>query len=84
MKRAGGLPKRLLTVRVHPGSRRTGVERLAEDEFRVHVLSPPEKGRANKDVVAALGDYFGLPAGRIRIVRGEKSRVKMIALYSDE
>jgi uncharacterized protein (TIGR00251 family) len=84
MKKAGGLRKKLLTIRVHPGSRLTRVEKLGEDEYRVHVLSPPEKGRANRDVAAALADYFGLPVGRVRLVRGEKSRVKVVALDGEE
>jgi uncharacterized protein YggU (UPF0235/DUF167 family) len=84
MKKAGGFRKGLLTVRVHPGSRLTKVERLTDDEYRVHVLSRPEKGRANRDVAAALANYFGLPAGRVRIVRGERSRVKLVALDVDE
>jgi uncharacterized protein YggU (UPF0235/DUF167 family) len=84
MKKAGGYRKRLLTVRVHPGSRLAKVERLTEDEFRVHVLSRPEKGRANRDVAAALADYFGLPAGRVRIVRGESSRVKLVAIEAGD
>ncbi len=83
MKKTSGFGKRLLTVRVHPSSRLTRVERLAGDEFRVHVLSPAEKGRANKDVEAALADYFGLPARRVRIVRGERSRVKRVAIEAD-
>ncbi len=84
MLKAAGHRKKLLTVRVLPGSRRTKVERLAEGEYRVHVSSPPEKGRANKAVADALGEYFGLPAGRVRIVRGEKSRIKWVALEADE
>jgi len=72
--------KRLLTVRAHPGSRKAGIEKLGEGEYKVHVLAPPEKGEANREVVAALADYFGLPASRIRIVRGEKSRIKLVAL----
>jgi len=84
MKNPGGNRKRLLTVRVRPGSRLTKVERLTEDEYRVHVLSRPEKGRANRDVTAALADYLGLPAGRLRIVRGEKSRVKLVAVDAGE
>jgi uncharacterized protein (TIGR00251 family) len=84
MKKTGGVEKKLLTVHVRPSSRLTRVEKLAEDEYRVDVLSPPEKGRANRDVVAALADYFGLPAGRVRIVRGERSRVKFVALEADE
>ncbi|MGB7294063.1 MAG: DUF167 domain-containing protein [Candidatus Aminicenantales bacterium] len=82
-KKAGGFRERLLTVHVHPGSRLTKVEKLADNEYRVHVPSPPEKGRANRDVSAALAGYFHLPAGRVRIVRGERSRVKRVALELD-
>jgi len=46
----------------------------------VHVAAPPEKGQANREVVAALADHFGLPASRVRIVRGEHSRIKRVAL----
>jgi len=83
MNKVDGAQKRMLTVRVRPGSRFTRVEKLAEDEYRVHVLSPPEKGRANRDVAAALADHFGLPVGRVRIVRGERSRIKRVALDAD-
>jgi len=69
-----------LTVRAHPGSRQTRVEKLREGEFKVHVQAHPVKGEANREIVAALADYFGLSASRIRIVRGEKSRVKRVAL----
>jgi len=72
--------KRLLTIRAHPGSRQAGIEKIGEGEYKVHVVAPPEKGQANREIVAALADYFGLPASRIRIVRGEKSRVKLVAL----
>ena len=73
-------PGKLLTVRVHPGSRKVKVETLGPDEYKVHVAAPPEKGQANREVVAALADHFGLPASRVRIVRGEHSRIKRVAL----
>jgi hypothetical protein len=80
MKNEGEGRKKLLTVRAHPGSREAKVEKLGEGEYKVYVLAPPEKGEANREVVAALADYFRLPASRLRIIRGEKSRVKLIAL----
>lgn len=80
MKDKGKPRKRLLTIRVHPGSRQAGIEKLGEGEYKVHVLAPPEKGEANREVAAVLADYFGLPASRIRIVRGEKSRIKLVAV----
>jgi hypothetical protein len=83
MNNRDGSRKRLLTIRAHPGSRQAGIEKLGEAEYRVRVVAPPERGQANREVVAALADYFGLPASRIRIVRGEKSRTKLVALDPD-
>jgi uncharacterized protein (TIGR00251 family) len=80
MKSEGEARKKLLTVRAHPGSRTAKVEKLSEGEYKVHVLAPPEKGEANREVVAALADYFGLPARSVRIVRGERSRIKLVVL----
>jgi len=78
-------PKTLtLTARVHPRSRKPGVKKLGPQEYSIHVASPPEKGAANRDVVAALAAHFGVPASRVRIVRGEKSRTKFIALELDD
>ncbi len=53
---------------------------LGPDEYKVHVAAPPKKGQANREVVAALAGYFGLPVARVRIVRGEHSRIKRVAL----
>jgi len=46
----------------------------------VHVPAPPEKGEANREVVAALADYLGRPASHFRLVRGAKSRIKLVAV----
>lgn len=82
-KRAGQSKKKFLTVRVRPGSRQAGVEKLAPGEYKVSVISPAERGEANREVVARLAEYFGVPPSRVRIVRGEKSRLKLIAIDSD-
>jgi len=82
MKNEGAARRKLLTVRAHPGSRQAKVEKLGEGEYKVHVLAAPEKGEANREVIAALAEHFGLPASCIRIVRGEKSRTKLVALDS--
>jgi uncharacterized protein (TIGR00251 family) len=78
----GSVPKKLLTVRVHPGARKVKVETLGPAELKVHVAAPPERGAANREVAAALADHFGLPVSRVRIVRGEHSRIKRVALES--
>jgi uncharacterized protein (TIGR00251 family) len=74
----------LLSVRVHPSSRRARIEKLGPQDYKIHVTSPPEKGEANREVVEALASHLALPAWRIRIVRGEKSRYKLVAIESED
>jgi hypothetical protein len=72
-----------ITVRVHPASRKAKVEKLGPQDYKVHVLAPPEKGAANREVLGRLADHLDLPVSCLRIVRGEKSRLKLIALEPD-
>ena len=72
------MEKRIIKVKVQPKAKKTGIEKISEDMYKVRVSAAPYKGAANKEVIAALASHFGIPASRIRIVRGEKSRSKVI------
>ena len=74
--------KRLINVEVQPRAKRAGVEQISSDEFRVRVLAPPAKGEANKEVTKLIAAYFDIPASRVKIIRGHKSRRKLVALGS--
>ena len=70
----------LLRVKVQTRAKEAGVERISADEYRIRVLAAPSKGEANKEVIKQIAVYFDIPASRITIVRGHKSRNKIIAL----
>lgn len=72
----------LLTVRVRASAKQPGIKELGAAEYQVSVVSPPEKGKANREVVAALAEHFGIPASWVRIVHGQKSRLKLVAIQS--
>jgi len=48
--------------------------------FKVRGTAKAIDGKANKAVIDVLADYFGLKKGQVRILRGEKSREKVIEL----
>ena len=73
-----------MTVKVHPRARKNAVEEVKEREFKVHVLSPQSRDKANKEVIETLASYFDLPLSRVKIVRGMKSRHKLVVLEVDE
>ncbi len=69
----------VIKVRVKPSSRRSGVEKRGE-VYVIHVKSPPVEGRANKELIEVLSDYFGVPKSSIRIVRGLSGRNKVVEI----
>ena len=68
-----------LRVRVHPGARRPGLAgRLADGSVKVAVAEPPEGGRANRAVEAALAAAPGIEPRRVRVVSGAAARLKQV------
>ncbi len=66
-------------VRVKPNSKKVGVEEKGEF-LLVRVKSPPTEGKANRELIEVLSDYFGVPKSRIRIVSGQSSRNKLVEI----
>lgn len=56
--------------------------RLSEGSYRIKVLSPPEKGKANKRIVEMLSKEFGVKKRDIKIVSGETANRKIIEIAS--
>jgi uncharacterized protein (TIGR00251 family) len=71
---------RRLKVQVRPRSRKQRMQKTADGEYKVHVLSPPSEGKANKEAIAVIASYFDLPPSRVKIAKGLKSRQKIVVL----
>ncbi len=69
-----------ITVRVKPGSKHSGIEKIDEQNFIISVKEPPIEGRANKAVIKALAEYFGKAPSQISIVSGHTSKIKIIEI----
>ena len=67
-------------VKVMPRARRNGVEVIAPGHLKVRLTAPPVEGAANRALLELLSDYFHVPKSHIRIVRGVKSRTKVIQI----
>ncbi|HET9139364.1 DUF167 domain-containing protein [Actinophytocola sp.] len=71
-------------VRVRPGAGRTTVggrwPAATGDALIVVVSAPAVDGRANEAVRRALAEAFGVRRAQVAIVRGERSRDKLIAV----
>ena len=68
----------ILSVKVQPRSKSPGVETLSDGSFRIRVLAPPDKGRANREMIERLAEFLDVPSSRLKIVRGETSSNKRV------
>ena len=74
-----------LFVRVTPRAKRSGVDDIARTDgdrslIAIRLAAPPVDGAANKALVKFLAERLDLPASRIAIVAGEKSRLKTVRI----
>jgi len=70
----------LVRVRAIPGASRACVRCVENGELKVDVNAPPDKGRANEEIITLLSQFFGTNKSRIGIVRGFSSRSKQVII----
>ncbi|MBQ11457.1 MAG: hypothetical protein CMJ45_07905 [Planctomyces sp.] len=69
-------------VKVQPKASRDQVVGYRDGVLQLRVTAPPDKGRANAAVVALLAEALGVAKSRVRIVRGQTSRDKVLTVES--
>jgi len=68
----------LIKVRVTPNAKKANVTKINETELDVKVDEEAVDGRANKRLMEILSIHFNVPKSRIRVIRGAKSRDKIV------
>jgi uncharacterized protein (TIGR00251 family) len=63
-------------IRVVPKAKESRV--VPGDPIKVYTTSVPADGKANESVIKLLSDYFDIAKSKIKIIRGETGRDKII------
>ena len=71
----------MLRLTVVPGAQRTQVVGLHGDRLKVRLAAPPEKGAANRELIAFLAQALDLPKSSFKLTLGAQSRIKVVAVY---
>jgi hypothetical protein len=72
--------KMKISVRVKPNSKEEKVDKLLENEYVLRVKAPPKEGKANLAVIELLSEHFGIAKSRIVILKGHKSKNKIVQI----
>jgi uncharacterized protein (TIGR00251 family) len=72
------MKKESIKVVVKPGASSTEVIGLYDDMIKIKVCAPPEKGKANKELICFLSKELEIPKSSISVSHGEFSNIKII------
>ena len=70
----------IISVRVSPNAKKSEIIKMGEDIFKIKVDAPAEKGEANRRLVEMLADYFKISESSVSILKGFKSRNKIVEI----
>jgi len=66
----------VLPVRAMPGARKEGVQGVYAGALKLAVQAPPERGKANKALIALLRKLLGVKRSQIELLSGQTSHDK--------
>ncbi|RKY31527.1 MAG: hypothetical protein DRP67_02455 [Candidatus Omnitrophota bacterium] len=72
----------IIKVKVIPNAKKSCVIKEGE-KLKIYVKSPPAGGKANKELIEVLSDFLKVKKKNIRIIKGEKSREKVIEVKDE-
>jgi hypothetical protein len=70
----------IISVKVVPNSKKSEVEKIGENNFKVKVDAKAEDGKANRRLVEILAEHFKVAKSSVVILKGMKSRNKIIEI----
>ena len=75
------MKEQIIEVMVKAGARERSVSRNADGTLSVKTTFPPEKGKANRDVIELVAKYLDVPKSRVELVSGHsffRKRLRII------
>jgi len=69
-----------ISLKVQPNAGHNEVVGLVNGLWKIKIAAPPEKGKANKELVDYLSRLLDIKKDRINILRGQTSHNKVIEI----
>ena len=77
-------PSARLKVKFVPGSSSDQIVGWLGDALKTKVAAPPEKGKANKAVIALVAERLGVAPGAVEIVASHSTATKELSITGIE
>ncbi|GHV89936.1 UPF0235 protein [Spirochaetia bacterium] len=69
-----------IDIKAVPGASKTEAAGIKDKRLRIRIAAAPEDGKANAELCGFLAKILGCPRRDVVLLRGEKSRLKTVAV----
>ncbi len=69
-----------LNIKLIPRAKHNKIERINENNYKIHLTAPPVDNKANEALLDILAKNLRIRKSNLRIVKGEKTRNKVIEI----
>jgi uncharacterized protein (TIGR00251 family) len=69
-----------LAIKVTPNAGRNEIVGLKDGVFHIKIAAPPDKGKANKELIDFLSEKLETRKSAVLVVKGQTSRHKVIII----
>jgi len=69
-----------LVCKVKPNAKKTVILGVNDEHLYIALQAPPIDGAANEVLVKFLAKFFNIAARKVILLRGQRARIKVIAL----
>jgi uncharacterized protein (TIGR00251 family) len=71
---------KIIKLIVKPNSAKNFIEGVYLDRIKIRIAGPPEKGKANRELIKFISEKLEIPKKNIKIISGEKSHLKVLEI----
>lgn len=70
----------MLSVRAKPGARHAGIQGVHGTQLKIALHAPPEKGKANEELLELLSKCLQLPVRSLSLLSGQANQNKKVLI----
>lgn len=72
----------VLSIRAKPGARHAGIQGVHGTQLKVSLHAPPEKGKANEELLELLSKRLQVKANCLSLLSGQTSQNKKVLIQN--
>jgi uncharacterized protein (TIGR00251 family) len=69
-----------IAVQISPGASKNEINGMLNDVLRIKIAAPPEKGKANKELIDYLSRLLDIKKDKVDIIKGHTSKNKLLCI----